>query len=314
MDKIAFIFPGQGSQKLGMLSELAAQFPVVQTTFAEAEKALGYNLWEITQDDEAKLNQTEYTQPAILAASIAIWRIWQQRTEVRPFLLAGHSLGEYTALVAAEAIDFSDALRLVKLRGQLMQTAVPKDQGAMAAILGLDDQGVIEACKQAAQDEVVSAVNFNAPGQVVIAGKRNAVTRAIETAKSLGAKKALLLPVSVPSHCELMRPAAESLANALEQITIQTPKVGVVQNVDANIYQSPEVIRSALVKQLYSPVQWVKSIQRLHQESCHNFIECGPGKVLTGLNKRIINEGNFIAMDDLAGLDAAIELANSKNS
>ncbi|MDF2940448.1 MAG: fabD 1 [Gammaproteobacteria bacterium] len=308
MEKIAFVFPGQGSQKLGMLSELAAQFPVVKSTFDEAEQVLGYDLWEITQKDEAKLNQTEYTQPAVLAASIAVWRIWQQRTEARPSLVAGHSLGEYSALVCAESIDFADALRLVRLRGQLMQTAVPKEQGAMAAILGLDDQGVIEACKQAAQDEVVAAVNFNAPGQVVIAGRRNAVTRAIETAKSLGAKKALLLPVSVPSHCELMKPAAESLAEALEGIAIQSPKIGVVQNVDASIHQSPDVIRSALVKQLYNPVQWVKSVQKLYQENCQTFIECGPGKVLTGLNKRIIDEGHFAAMDDVAGLEAALQL------
>jgi [acyl-carrier-protein] S-malonyltransferase len=310
MEKIAFIFPGQGSQKLGMLNELAAQFPVVKSTFDEAAQALGYDLWDITQNDEAKLNQTEYTQPAVLAASIALWRVWQQKTQQMPQLMAGHSLGEYSALVCAESIGFADALRLVRLRGQLMQTAVPKEQGAMAAILGLDDQGVIEACKQAAQDEVVSAVNFNAPGQVVIAGKRNAVTRAIETAKSLGAKKALLLSVSVPSHCELMRPAAESLAQALEQISIQTPKIGVVQNVDANIHQSPEAIRSALVQQLYNPVQWVKSVQRLYQESCRTFIECGPGKVLTGLNRRIVSEGNFLALDDFVSLDAALQLVS----
>lgn len=308
MEKIAFVFPGQGSQKIGMLHELAAKFPIVKTTFSEAADVLGFNLWDITQQDEVKLNQTEYTQPAILAASIAVWRIWQERTSVRPYLVAGHSLGEYTALVAAESVNFADALRLVHLRGKLMQTAVPKDQGAMAAILGLDDQGVIEACKQAAQEEVVSAVNFNAPGQVVIAGKRNAVTRAIETAKALGAKKGLLLPVSVPSHCELMRPAAESLASALEQIAIHSPKIGVVQNVDANIHQSPEVIRAALVKQLCSPVQWVKSIQKLYSESCSSFIECGPGKVLTGLNKRIISEGQFVSMDDLAGLEQALQL------
>ncbi|MDF2690361.1 MAG: malonyl CoA-acyl carrier protein transacylase [Gammaproteobacteria bacterium] len=311
MEKIAFLFPGQGSQKLGMLSELAAQFPVVKSTFEEAKQALGYDLWELIQQDETKLNQTEYTQPAVLAASIAIWRIWQENTEIKPDLMAGHSLGEYSALVCAESIGFADALRLVRLRGQLMQTAVPSGQGAMAAVLGLDDQGVIEACKQAAQDEVVSAVNFNAPGQVVIAGKRNAVTRAIETAKALGAKKALLLPVSVPSHCELMRPAAENLAQALEQVSIQTPKIPVVQNVDANIHLSSEEIRSALVKQLFSPVQWVKSVQKLHQESCRTFIECGPGKVLSGLNKRIVSEGSFIAIDDLSGLEAALQLVKN---
>ncbi|MDF2530397.1 MAG: malonyl CoA-acyl carrier protein transacylase [Gammaproteobacteria bacterium] len=313
MEKIAFVFPGQGSQKLGMLSELATQFPVIKSTFDEAGQVLGYNLWELIQNDESRLNQTEYTQPAVLTGSIAIWRAWQQRTTVVPSLMAGHSLGEYSALVCAGSIEFADALRLVKLRGQLMQTAVPKEQGAMAAILGLDDQGVIEACKQAAQDEVVSAVNFNAPGQVVIAGKRNAVTRAIETAKSLGAKKALLLPVSVPSHCELMRPAAESLAQALEQVAIHSPSIPVVQNVDANIHQAPEAIRAALVKQLCSPVQWVKSVQKLYAESCHIFIECGPGKVLSGLNKRIISEGHFIAMDDLAGVEAALQLAQSNS-
>ncbi|MDO8954926.1 MAG: ACP S-malonyltransferase [Gammaproteobacteria bacterium] len=311
MEKIAFVFPGQGSQKLGMLSELATQYPIVKSTFDEAATVLGYNLWDITQNDEARLNQTEYTQPAILTASIAVWRIWQERSPVKPFLMAGHSLGEYSALVCAESIDFSDALRLVQLRGQLMQTAVPKDQGAMAAILGLDDQGVIEACNQAAQDEVVAAVNFNAPGQVVIAGKRNAVTRAIETAKALGAKKAILLPVSVPSHCELMRPAAESLANALESIAIHTPKIGVVQNIDATIHHSPEAIRLALVKQLCGPVQWVKSVQKLYEESCRSYIECGPGKVLTGLNRRIVSDGAFVAMDDLAGLEATLQLLSS---
>lgn len=300
MTKLAFVFPGQGSQKLNMLSDFINE-SVVQETLGEAKSILGFDLIEIIQKDEARLNQTEFTQPAILAASYALWRLFCSKSSVRPVFLAGHSLGEYTALVIAEVLSFQDALKIVHLRGQLMQAAVKKGEGAMAAVLGLDDQGVVEACREAAHNEVVSAVNFNAPGQVVIAGNVNAVTRAIDTAKTLGAKRAMLLPVSVPSHCILMKPAADKLAEALNQVRFNTPKIPVVQNVDANFHDDVEGIKQALLAQLYSPVQWVKSIKKLAAQGVNIYVECGPGKVLTGLNKRIVEAAEFYNMDDQVG-------------
>ncbi len=297
---IAFVFPGQGSQKLQMLQEFYAENSVKET-FTEASDALGWDVLQLICQDEVRLNQTEFTQPAILAASVALYRLWIQETGFIPHYLAGHSLGEYTALVVAETLRFSDALKLVHLRGQLMQKAVPAGQGAMAAILGLDDQGVIEACREAAQGEIVAAANFNAPGQVVIAGEVLAVARAMETAKSMGAKRALALPVSVPSHCLLMQEAAENLAQYLESIPVSAPKIPVVHNVDAGLHAEPTDIKKALVQQLDQPVLWVKCVQTLEALGVNTFVECGPGKVLTGLNKRISAEGVCFSLEDRAG-------------
>lgn len=305
MTRFAFVFPGQGSQKLNMLSDFARE-TAFKNTFEVANSALGFNLTEIITSDEARLNQTEYTQPAILAASFALWQVFCEKSSIRPEFLAGHSLGEYTALVVAGVLSFEDALKLVHLRGQLMQKAVKQGEGAMAAVLGLDDQGVIEACREAAHNEIVAAVNFNAPGQVVIAGNTNAVTRAVDTAKALGAKRAMLLPVSVPSHCILMKPAAEQLAEAFNAISFNTPKIPVVQNIDADFHHDIEGIKAALVGQLYSPVQWVASIQKLAANGVNAYVECGPGKVLTGLNKRIVEGVEFFNLEDLVGFDAVV--------
>ncbi|MCP1624488.1 ACP S-malonyltransferase [Pseudomonas nitroreducens] len=284
---LAFVFPGQGSQSLGMLAELGAQQAVVRDTFAEASAALGYDLWALVQEGpEERLNQTDKTQPAILAASIALWRLWQAEGGVQPAYVAGHSLGEYSALVAAGSLAFADAVKLVERRGQLMQEAVPAGTGGMAAILGLEDADVLAACAEAAQGEVVSAVNFNAPGQVVIAGAAKAVERAIEACKARGAKRAVALPVSVPSHCELMRPAAERFAEAVEAVQWQMPQIALVQNVTAQVPADLAALKRDLLAQLYSPVRWVESVQLLAEKGVTDLVECGPGKVLAGLNKR----------------------------
>lgn len=284
---LAFVFPGQGSQSLGMLAELGAQHAVVRDTFAEASAALGYDLWALVQEGpEERLNQTDKTQPAILTASIALWRLWQAEGGVQPAYVAGHSLGEYSALVAAGSLAFADAVKLVERRGQLMQEAVPAGTGGMAAILGLEDADVLAACAEAAQGEVVSAVNFNAPGQVVIAGAAKAVERAIEACKARGAKRAVALPVSVPSHCALMRPAAERFAEAVEAVQWQMPQIALVQNVTAQVPADLEALKRDLLAQLYSPVRWVESVQLLAEKGVTDLVECGPGKVLAGLNKR----------------------------
>jgi [acyl-carrier-protein] S-malonyltransferase len=284
---VAFVFPGQGSQSLGMLAELGAQFPLILDTFKEASDALGYDLWALVQQGpEETLNQTDKTQPAILTASIALWRLWLAEGGVRPAFVAGHSLGEYSALVAAGSLSLGDAVKLVERRGQLMQEAVPAGQGGMAAILGLEDADVIKACAEAAQGEVVSAVNFNSPGQVVIAGGKAAVERAIEICKAKGAKRALPLPVSVPSHCELMRPAAERFADSIAAIEWQAPEIALVQNVSASVVPDLETLKTDLLQQLYKPVRWVESIQALAANGALQLVECGPGKVLAGLNKR----------------------------
>lgn len=288
MTKTAVIFPGQGSQSLGMLGDHADN-PITKALFATASEVLNYDLFELVQNGpEEKLNETQFTQPALLATSTAFWQILKVDHDVD--MLAGHSLGEYTALVAANALDFGDAIRLVAKRGELMQQAVPADTGAMAAILGLDNAQVEQACEQAAQGEVVSAVNFNAPGQVVIAGQKDAVARGIEAAKALGARRAIALPVSVPSHCALMRNAADQLAEYLQTVDMQTPTIPVVNNVDVKIEQTPEAIKDALVRQLHNPVRWVEVIEHIIDAGVTEFIESGPGKVLTGLNKRIIKE------------------------
>ncbi|MGE4408364.1 ACP S-malonyltransferase [Pseudomonas sp.] len=285
----AFVFPGQGSQSLGMLAEHGAQQRVILDTFAEASSALGYDLWALTQQGpEEQLNQTDKTQPAILTASIALWRLWAAEGGAQPTFVAGHSLGEYSALVAAGSLPFADAVKLVELRGQLMQQAVPAGQGGMAAILGLEDADVLAACAESAQGEVVSAVNFNAPGQVVIAGSAAAVERAIEACKARGAKRAMALPVSVPSHCDLMRPAAERFAASVEAIAWQAPQIPLVQNVSAAVVADLDTLKRDLLAQLYSPVRWVESMVALGERGVTGLVECGPGKVLSGLNKRCV--------------------------
>ncbi|CAB5528319.1 ACP S-malonyltransferase [Stutzerimonas stutzeri] len=295
---LAFVFPGQGSQSLGMLAELGAQQHVIIDTFAEASAALGYDLWALTQQGpEEQLNQTDKTQPAILAASVALWRLWQAEGGPRPAFVAGHSLGEYSALVAAGSLPFADAVKLVELRGQLMQQAVPAGQGGMAAILGLEDADVLAACAEAAQGEVVSAVNFNAPGQVVIAGSAAAVERAIEACKAKGAKRAMALPVSVPSHCDLMRPAAERFAASVEAIAWQAPQIPLVQNVSAAVVADLDALKRDLLAQLYSPVRWVESMVALGDRGVTSLVECGPGKVLSGLNKRCVKGVNTYNLD-----------------
>lgn len=307
---LAFVFPGQGSQSLGMLAELGGQYAIVRDTFAEASAALGYDLWALVQEGpEERLNQTDKTQPAILTASIALWRLWQVEGGVQPAYVAGHSLGEYSALVAAGSLAFTDAVKLVERRGQLMQEAVPAGTGGMAAILGLEDADVLAACAEAAQGEVVSAVNFNAPGQVVIAGAAKAVERAIEGCKARGAKRAVALPVSVPSHCELMRPAAERFAESVEAIEWQLPKIALVQNVSAQVPVDLVVLKRDLLAQLYSPVRWVESVQLLAEKGVTDLVECGPGKVLAGLNKRCakgVTTHNLDSADAFAAARAAL--------
>lgn len=284
----AFLFPGQGSQSVGMLFDVASTHPVVEETFARASAVLGYDLWKLIQEGpEEKLNQTEYTQPALLTSSVALWHIYQGTQTPLPNYLAGHSLGEYSALVCAHALDFEAAVQLVADRGQYMQEAVKPGEGAMAAIIGLTNEQVAQVCLQAAQGEIASPANFNAIGQVVIAGHTEAVLRAIDLAKKAGAKIAKQIPVSVPSHCELMRPAAERLAMRLANIHIKAPQIPVIHNVDVRTYDSAEEIRSALIRQLYCPVRWVETIQYLVKNGVKTAIECGPGKILAGLNKRI---------------------------
>jgi len=307
---LAFVFPGQGSQSLAMLAEHGAQQNVVIDTFAEASTALGYDLWALTQQGpEEQLNQTDKTQPAILAASIALWRLWLAEGGVRPAFVAGHSLGEYSALVAAGSLPFAEAVKLVELRGQLMQQAVPAGQGGMAAILGLEDADVLAACAEAAQGDVVSAVNFNAPGQVVIAGSAAAVARAVEACKARGAKRAMPLPVSVPSHCDLMRPAAERFAESVAAVAWQTPQIPLVQNVSASVVADLDALKRDLLAQLYSPVRWVESMVCLAGQGVTDLVECGPGKVLSGLNKRCvkgINTHNLDTPDAFAAARAAL--------
>ncbi|MDE1315013.1 ACP S-malonyltransferase [Vibrio aestuarianus] len=306
MSKFAIVFPGQGSQTVGMLTELGQQYDVVQQTFAEASEVLGYDLWALVQNGPAEdLNQTFRTQPALLAASVAIWRVWQSLGLAQPTLLAGHSLGEYSALVCAGVIDFKQAIKLVELRGQLMQEAVPAGVGAMSAIIGLDDEAIAKACEAAAQGEVVSPVNFNSPGQVVIAGNKDAVERAGALCKEAGAKRALPLPVSVPSHCALMKPVAEKLAVALESIEFNAPQIPVINNVDVATETAPEKIKDALVRQLHSPVRWTEGVQLMSEQGIEKLLEVGPGKVLTGLTKRIVKTLEAAAVNDTASLDAA---------
>lgn len=306
MDKFGFVFPGQGSQKLGMLADLAKAHTVIQETFASASEVLGLDLWEITQHDgDNTLDRTDITQPVLLAASIAIWRLWQAMDAPLPSILAGHSLGEYSALVAAGALCFEDAIKIVNKRGQFMQSAVPAGTGKMAAIVGLEDYQIHEICDEAEEDQIVSAANFNSPGQTVIAGNAEAVDRAIVLCKEAGAKRALPLNVSVPSHCDLMRPAAKQLAEVLEDIEIKVPGIAVVQNYSADLGEDPEQIKQNLIKQLYEPVRWVDCVNVMHKAGITRIVECGPGKVLCGLIKRIQPELTCMGCDDPTSLDNA---------
>lgn len=304
---LAFVFPGQGSQAVGMLAEMGAAESIVVDTFGEASAALGYDLWALVQQGPAELlNQTDKTQPAILTASIALWRLWIAKSAALPAYVAGHSLGEYSALVAAGSVSLEDAVRLVERRGQLMQAAVPVGTGGMAAILGLDDADVQAACAEAAQGEVVSAVNFNAPGQVVVAGAAAAVERAIIACKARGAKRAMALPVSVPSHCALMQPAAEQFAESLAAIKWQQPKIALVQNVSAEVVTDLTILEKNLLAQLYSPVRWVESMVCLAAQGVTDVVECGPGKVLSGLNKRCIKGVNTYNLETPEAFAAAL--------
>lgn len=311
MSDFAVTFPGQGSQSVGMLSDLAASFPLVRQTFEEASDVLGLDLWQLTQDGPAEeLNQTQNTQPAMLAAGISVWRVWKQQGGARPALMAGHSLGEYSALVAGEAIGFADAVKLVRERGRLMQEAVPQGEGAMAAILGLGDEQVREVCEKAAQGEVAEAVNFNSPGQVVIAGSAAAIARAVDLAKEAGAKRALMLDVSVPSHCALMRDAADALYEVIQGIDIQLPTIPVIHNVNVAAARSAGEIRELLKQQLYSPVRWVETVQAMAGEGADTLLEAGPGKVLTGLARRIDRSLTGLAVFDGPSLEKALESIN----
>jgi len=307
MSTFGFVFPGQGSQKLGMLGDLAEIHPSIKATFDLASEVLQRDAWEIAQiDAENLLDRTDITQPLLLAASVAIWRAWQEAGGKAPSILAGHSLGEYSALVCAEVITLKDALRLVNRRGLYMQNAVPPGTGKMAAIVGLDDEAILAACKEAAQGEIVSPANFNSQGQTVIAGHTAAVERAMVACKEAGAKRTLPLNVSVPSHCELMRPAAEELALDLEAITFSTPKIAVVQNSTAEIVSDPRQIKTNLISQLYLPVQWVDSVRIMASNGVQKVVECGPGKVLCGLIKRIDRDLVCMGSEEPLDFDTAI--------
>jgi len=307
-NKLAFVFPGQGSQTVGMLGDYQEN-EIVQNTFSQASRALGYDLWQlIAQGPSEKLNQTHYTQPALLTASVAIWRLWLSKSSLLPSIIAGHSLGEYSALVCAEVITLEEAVVLVEKRGQFMQASVPEGIGAMSAIIGLDNQAIIDACVKAQDQEVVSAVNFNSPGQVVIAGHKAAVERAGLLCKEVGAKRVLPLPVSVPSHCALMKGAADRLALELDKITFNTPKISIVNNVDVAVESSAEAIKVALVKQLYSPVRWSEIISKLTNDGVEQVVEAGPGKVLQGLIKRIDKSVTCISVNSSDSLANALEV------
>jgi len=305
---IAFVFPGQGSQSVGMLAELGAIHPMVIDTFAQASEALGYDLWQLVQlDEKGQLNQTHTTQPALLTASVALWRLWLHQGGVTPSILAGHSLGEYSALVCAGALDFTDAVRLVEARGQFMQAAVPPGEGAMAAIIGLDDHAIKVACEVSAESQIVAPVNYNSPGQVVIAGSKTAVERAMIACKEAGAKRALPLPVSVPSHCALMLPAADKLRTMLAGVTVKLPTIPVVQNVAAKVADSSETIVNNLVAQLHQPVLWTQCVESIAASGVDLVVECGPGKVLNGLTKRIDKTLQTASINDSASLAATLE-------
>jgi len=308
MSHIAFVFPGQGSQKIGMLSELAQDHALIKQTFDEASYVLGYNMWElIQQGEQEQINLTERTQPILLASSVAIWRLWNEHNGTQPSQMAGHSLGEWSALVCSGVVDFADALKIVRARGQFMQQAVPVGEGAMAAIIGLEDQAILDACSNAQSLGVVDAVNFNAPGQVVIAGSNGAVEAAMDACNAAGAKRALPLPVSAPFHTSLMKPAADNLADLVNSVTFSAPQVPVVHNVHAKTESNPETIKALMLEQIYSPVKWVDCVNQLKNNGATTLIECGPGKVLSGLSKRIDREISSLATDNVADFTAALE-------
>ena len=307
MNKLAFFFPGQGSQSVGMMAGYGDN-PVIEQTFVEASDILGVDFWSMATEPNELLNQTQNTQPLMLIAGVATYRAYIQAGGLQANIHAGHSLGEYTALVASNVLSFADALPLVKFRAEAMQSAVPEGVGAMAAILGLDDDAVRAVCAEAAQGEVCEAVNFNSPGQVVIAGNKAAVERGMEIARAKGAKRALSLPVSVPSHCALMRPAAEKLAEYLKNVTINTPQIPVIHNADVAAYNDAAQIKDALVRQLYSPVRWVETLQAIHAQGFTNSAECGPGKVLAGLTKRTIAD---LPCTALTSNEAILEFINN---
>jgi len=312
-EKTAFVFPGQGSQKLGMLAAAYDHYPVVQETFATASAVLGYDMWGLVQNGEQDaLNLTETTQPVLLTSSVALWRAWNDAGGATPVVMAGHSLGEFSALVCAGALAFSDAVELVRRRGSFMQTAVPVGEGAMAAIIGLDDEAINRVCDKvsAGGPGVVAAVNFNSPGQVVIAGHTPTVESAIEALKSAGAKRAMPLPVSAPFHTDLMRPAGEKLAAAIAEITIAPPAIPVVHNVHAQTESDPERIRELLVEQIYSPVQWTSCVEIIASMGVTQMVECGPGKVLSGLNRRINKALQSYSVEEPDALGAALVALN----
>lgn len=313
MNTFAIVFPGQGSQSLGMLADIAAEFNEVKQTFDHASSVLGYDLWELVQNGPAEsLDKTEHTQPALLTASYAIWQIIQAKLPSSPAFLAGHSLGEYTALVCANAIDFTDAVKLVAARGRYMQEAVPAGIGSMAAIIGLDENAVEKLCKEVVlPGEVLAPANFNSVGQVVIAGHKASVERATAVAKEQGAKMAIPLPVSVPSHCQLMVPAAERLKSDLEKINLRLPNIPIINNVDVVAYDNVDSIREGLTRQLFMPVRWVDTIQFFTSRGVTRVIECGPGKVLTGLNKRIDKQLQLMATADISSLNALLQYERS---
>jgi len=307
-DKIAIVFPGQGSQAVGMLGDLSESYSQIKQTFDEASEALGRDLWALAQDGPSEeLNKTQNTQPLVLTASIAMWRVLQSQVDVKPDFLAGHSLGEYTALVCAGSLSFVDAVKLVEQRASFMQQAVPEGEGAIAAILGLSVDDLIAICAEAAQGEVVSAVNFNAPGQVVISGNVAAVGRAIELAKEKGAKRAMQLPMSVPAHCSLMSPAADKLADVMSSVSFNSPNTPVIHNTDVAQHSDVTEIKEALVKQLYTPVRWIETVESLANLGVTTVIECGPGKVLSGLNKRIDKSLELYSLGDERALNKTIE-------
>ena len=304
----AYLFPGQGSQSVGMLEELADHYPEVKQTFEQASEILKQDLWKMTSSGpEQDLNRTENTQPAMLCASVSIWKIWSKQVSDSPNVMAGHSFGEYTALVSAGVLDFETTVPLARYRGEVMQQAVPEGQGAMAAILGLEDEKLAEVCASASRGQVVQAVNFNAPGQVVIAGDADAVKRAIDACKEAGAKRAVMLPLSVPSHSSLMQPAAEKLRDYLDAIELQSAKVKVLHNADVKAHDDPNNIKDALYRQLFNPVRWVETIQSMISQGSECFIELGPGKVLTGLSKRIDRSVPCYCVHDVKSLELALE-------
>jgi [acyl-carrier-protein] S-malonyltransferase len=311
MKNLAFVFPGQGSQAVGMLDDLYAAYPNIQHQFSRASDVLNLDLMEmVTSDPHNQLNPTEYTQPALLTASVAIWSLWKEKSDIRPTYMAGHSLGEYSALVCAGALDFEDAVLLTHKRGQYMQQAVPTGTGAMAAVLGLTDEQVIEICSQADSTGNVTAANFNSPGQVVISGSKESVEKASDMAKEAGAKRVMPLPVSVPSHCQLMVPAAEKLADDLATIDIKSPSIPVIHNVDVLPHISPEKIKQSLVEQLYKPVNWSQTNQFFMDKNIATIVECGPNKVLSGLAKRTNRQWNINSLNTTKGFDKALTMGS----